>query len=201
MTEAGGGPAGNAQQQAPADAIEVGTISGAWGIKGAVRVAPSASDPAALLHARTWWLQSAPHSLPAGTASRGAKVNVKSVRRHGDAVVAMLDGIDDRTAAQALSQHVVRVPRTAFPEAGRDESGREAYYWVDLIGCRVINRQGEALGSVIGLVDTGVHEVLRVEGDPSAANPVERLIPFVQAYVDEVSLSERRIVVDWGLDF
>jgi 16S rRNA processing protein RimM len=201
MTRALGSPAGIEEEQAPADAIEVGTISGAWGIKGAVRVAPSATDPAALLHARTWWLQPASHGTLRGGALGSTRVTVTSARRHGDAVVAMLEGIDDRTAAQALSQQVVRVPRTAFPEAGRDELGREAYYWVDLIGCRVVNRQGELLGSVIGLVDTGVHEVLRVGGDATAAHPVERLIPFVQAYVDEVSLDERRIVVDWGLDF
>ena len=69
----------------------------------------------------------------------------------------------------------------------------------------MVNRQGEALGTVIDLIDTGAHSVLRlrrpdaVEGASLEAS--ERLIPFVAAFIDDVSLSERRITVDWGLDF
>ena len=57
-------------------------------------------------------------------------------------------------------------------------------------GVTTVRRTGD------DLLDTGVHSVLRVvEGD------VERLIPFVAAYVDDVSLDQRKITVDWGLDF
>jgi 16S rRNA processing protein RimM len=92
------------------------------------------------------------------------------------------------------------ISRASFPTAGDGE-----YYWVDLIGLDVVNRQGEALGTVIDLIDTGAHSVLRIQrpageaGVPEGAS--ERLIPFVAAYVDDVNLSERRIMVDWGLDF
>jgi 16S rRNA processing protein RimM len=55
---------------------------------------------------------------------------------------------------------------------------------------------------VVGLIDTGPHSVLRVSHpDASAAEADERLIPFVAAFVDSVSLSQRRISVDWGLDY
>ena len=63
-----------------------------------------------------------------------------------------------------------------------------------------------ALGDVLGLIDTGPHCVLRVK--PASAGEVpaepsadERLIPFVEAYVDAVDIAGRRIVVDWGLDY
>ena len=65
----------------------------------------------------------------------------------------------------------------------------------------MVNREGERLGTVTGLIDTGPHSVLRVAPTPGAAETDERLIPFVGAYVDDVSLAERRITVDWGLDF
>jgi 16S rRNA processing protein RimM len=61
----------------------------------------------------------------------------------------------------------------------------------------VVNRQGERLGVVADLLDTGAHSVLRVQ--PAVGD--ERLIPFVAAYVDDVNLAERRITVDWGLDY
>ena len=48
-------------------------------------------------------------------------------------------------------------------------------------------------------MDTGAHSVLRVRAAEDCAP--ERLIPFVAAYVDDVDLGERRITVDWGLDY
>ena len=67
----------------------------------------------------------------------------------------------------------------------------------------VVNRAGQSLGQVEDLLETGAHGVLRVlapspvEGQP----PVERLIPFVAAYVDDVDLVQRRILVDWEPDY
>jgi len=63
----------------------------------------------------------------------------------------------------------------------------------------VVNREQAALGEVVGLIDTGPHCVLRVRPADPAAD--ERLIPFVEAYVDSVDMPGRRILVDWGLDF
>ncbi len=88
--------------------------------------------------------------------------------------------------------------RQLFPQARADE-----YYWVDLIGLAVLNRQGEPLGTVVGLIDTGPHSVLRLaRPEAEGAEPGdERLIPFVAAYIDDVSLPDKRITVDWGLDY
>ena len=63
----------------------------------------------------------------------------------------------------------------------------------------MLNRQGEALGAVVGLLDTGPHSVLRIQ--PAEPQAEERLVPFVAAYVDDVNLAEKRITVDWGLDY
>jgi 16S rRNA processing protein RimM len=69
------------------------------------------------------------------------------------------------------------------------------------VGLAVVNRQGESMGTVVGLMQTGPHSVLRIEGvDTAKGQAVERLVPFVQAYVDSVDLEAKRIQVDWGLD-
>ena len=99
----------------------------------------------------------------------------------------------DRDAAQALRGGRLFIARSSFPTAGSDE-----FYWVDLIGAQVFNRDGVLLGEVAGLIDNGAHSVLQVRAEPTAA---ERLIPFVAAYVDRVDLAARRIEVDWGLDY
>jgi 16S rRNA processing protein RimM len=187
----------------PADAIEVGGIAGAWGIQGALKTIPASRDASVLLTAKAWWL--VPPSLLPRTSppSHGIHCVVVQARAHGDAVVASLSSITDRDAAERLARHSIYVSRAAFPKAARDE-----FYWVDLMGCAVVNREGLALGTVVGLIDTGAHSVLRValEASPSAGaarapDAQERLIPFVDAYVDHVDLAAKRVDVDWGEDF
>ena len=123
-----------------------------------------------------------------------ASLEIARVRDHGDGLVALAKGIADRNAAEALRGARVFVSRSQFPEAATDE-----FYWADLIGCTVVDRQGVELGVVIGLFDTGPHSVLRIQ--PAATDAPERLIPFVSAYVDSVDVAARRIGVDWGADY
>ncbi|MFN0183875.1 MAG: ribosome maturation factor RimM [Aquabacterium sp.] len=177
----------------PQDAVDVGRVVGSWGVRGAVRVAPLSGKPLALLSARTWHLSREPRP---GQSSVPAVVQVTSARPQGDSVVAHLEGFADRDAAQSLAGAVIHVGRSTFPAPDPDE-----YYWVDLIGLAVVNRDLVQLGVVVGLIDTGVHSVLRVQDATSGDKPQERLIPFVSAYVDAVERAEGRIRVDWGLDY
>lgn len=152
-------------------------------MKGWLRVQAHAADPQALLKSRNWRLAPSPDgSLPESLA-------IDQVRRHGDGLVAKAMGIEDRTVAERFAGARILIERADFPAPGIDE-----FYWADLTGCTVVNRHGEMLGVVTGLLDNGVQSVLRV-GDP------ERLIPFVAAYVDDVDLGARTIRVDWGLDY
>ncbi len=188
----------------PADAVEVGRIAGAWGLKGWVKVQPFAADPQALFTSRRWFLQPAPTpiarpvGLPAGPLP--SVLNITSVREHGDGVVALGDELTDRNVAEALRGARVFVSRASFPAPEPDE-----FYWIDLIGLTVVDRQGLTLGEVIGLLETGPHCVLRLRVPGAAADApldeAERLIPFVDAYVDKVDLPARRIHVDWSADF
>lgn len=175
----------------PDDAVEVGRIVGAWGVKGAIRVDPHAADPQALFSSKRWFLRP-PEPLPPGPVlAWPAVLRVIQAREQGASVVAVVDGLADRDAAQALRGARVHVSRASFPTPAAGE-----YYWIDLIGLSVHNRQGEVLGTIEGLIETGAHDVLRVR-----QGELERLIPFVDAYVDRVDLVERRVCVDWGLDY
>jgi 16S rRNA processing protein RimM len=198
----------------PADAVEIGRIVDAWGLKGWFKVQPFASDPQALFSSRRWYLLPSEKSLALPRVDSATRpptlLKITQIKDHGEVVVALADDVVDRAQALSLRGARVFVGRTSFPTAGPDE-----YYWVDLIGLAVVNRQGEALGTVVGLLDTGPHSVLRVApaaaaaadaaagaGAPAQGAPAEeRLIPFVAAYIDTVSLQARRITVDWGLDY
>lgn len=183
----------------PDDAVEVGRVLGGWGIKGWIRVQPYSSDPQALFSSRRWHLLP-PEGTPAAVAGRWPSLlKVTQAREHGDLVVASAQDLDDRDAADALRGGRIFVPRSSFPTAGEGE-----YYWVDLIGLSVVNRQGEPLGEVVGLIETGPQCVLRVqppEGEALPPDEPERLIPFVKAYIDDVDLPARRLLVDWARDY
>ena len=102
----------------------------------------------------------------------------------------------DRDAAEALKGARISIPRRYFPVTDDDE-----FYWVDLIGLAVENEAGEAFGTIDGLMETGAHQNLLVRTEGSDGKTVERLIPFVDAFVKTVDLAGRRVVVDWQSDY
>jgi 16S rRNA processing protein RimM len=175
----------------PPDAVEVGRILDAWGIKGWIRVLPYAKDPQALFSSRRWFLR--PPEGGAIKAPLPPLLRITAAREQGDHIVASAQDIDDRNAAEALRGARIFIARASFPTPDSDE-----FYWVDLIGLQVHNRDGVALGEVVGLIDNGAHSVLQVR---SSVDAPARLIPFVAAYIDRVDLAGRRIDVDWGLDY
>lgn len=185
----------------PDDAIEVARVIEAWGIKGWIKVQPYAADPQALFSTKRWFLQPPEgRPRPKDAAPLPRLLRITQAKEHGEGVVAGAQELPDRNAAEALKGARIFVSRASFPTAAADE-----YYWVDLIGLQVLNRDGAVLGTVADLLDTGAHSVLRVTHPSTDAKgreiEGERLIPFVAAYIDRVDLPGRCIHVDWGLDY
>ncbi len=182
----------------------MGRVLGAWGVKGGLKIKPFASDPQALFSTKRWYLQPPESPLPGlvpvvakrapGAAPMPSLLRVVSAKEHGDGVVATVQDVADRDAAEALRGARIFVSRASFPTPDADE-----FYWVDLIGLSVINQQNQVLGTVVGLIETGPHCVIKVQD----ANPEveERLIPFVDAYVGKVDLAARCIHVDWDSSY
>ena len=172
---------------------------GAWGIKGGIKVKPFAADPQALFSSKRWFIQPPEASGPLlkpGTADTPLPtlLRVVTAKDHGDGVVATAQELPDRSAAEALKGARIFISRASFPTPDEGE-----FYWVDLIGLQVVNRQAQVLGQVIGLIETGPHCVLRVQ--PANAAAEEVLIPFVGAYVDRVDLPGRQVHVDWDAGY
>lgn len=180
----------------PSDLVTVGYITGAYGIQGWVRVKPYSADADALLSAKSWWLDK----------PELRDVEMMQSKYHSGDVVARLMGVAGREGAEALKGSVVQISRSRFPALSDDE-----FYWVDLIGLAVENLQGESLGVVSDMMDNGAHPILRVAvptvvADPAAEVAVSKaateiLIPYVDQFVKSVTLAEKKMVVDWGLDY
>lgn len=163
----------------------MGRVAAPHGVRGAVRVMPLSGDPAALLGYCEWWLQSR-------AAGAWKPVRIVESRIHSSTIVAVLEGVDGRDAAGTLRGAMIGVPQQALPPLGADE-----LYQANLIGMAVVNRAGERLGSVVEFVESGAHPIVRVAGD----GDVDRLIPWIDQYVERVDTAGRQIDVDWPLDY
>jgi len=185
----------------PDDAVELGRIQDAWGVKGWVRIHPHSADTSALLASSDWYLQPPEARFARGFSAFSGHVQsrVAEIKTHSDGIVARLEGMDDRSAAEALKGVRISVPRSAFPPAADGE-----FYWVDLIGLDVVNREGVYLGVVRDLMPTGPTSVLVMEYTETVDGvdkTAERMVPFVAAYIDDVDLKARRITADWQTDY
>ena len=164
--------------------VVMGRVMAAYGVHGWMKVRPYSQAPDALLEHSRWWL---------AQEEQGPwrEFEVVSARQHGDTLIAQFADIADREAAAIWRGALVALPRTELPALADGE-----FLWSDLLGMRVVNRSGQALGEVVGVLDAGAHPVLRV-----AQEGGERLVPFVGAFVDAIDAVDRRIDVDWELDY
>jgi 16S rRNA processing protein RimM len=110
---------------------------------------------------------------------------ILEARRQGKLWAVRLEGVADRTAAEAVVGAEVLAAREDLGEAGAD-----AYYWADLVGLPVVTAAGAAIGEVTGLYETGGVDVLVVTTQGGG----EKLVPLAP-YV-EVDRAGKRIVVD-----
>lgn len=159
----------------------MGRIAAPYGVRGWVKVQPFTETQDALLDYPVWQI---------GSQGNWQKAEIEDVGIHGQSVIAKLAGCNDRDAAFAMRGREIAVFRDDLPET---EAGE--YYWEDLIGLAVFNREGLELGKVVKLLETGAHDVLVVK------NVKEHLIPFVEVYVLNVDLAQGRIEVDWQPDY
>lgn len=163
--------------------LNVGTISGVFGVKGWVKVFSHTQPRENILKYSPWLLR-----------KNGKTESYKLVegQRHGHSVIAELEGVSDRDAAAALMGAELLIRRDQLPKPKAGE-----YYWADLIGLKVENRESVYLGQVESLMETGANDVLVVKD-----GEIERLIPFLQQHtVLSIDLQAGSMLVDWDADF
>lgn len=161
--------------------VGVGHILGAQGINGWVRVFSNTSPRENIVKYSPWVIEQGENRIT---------VEVEG-RLQGKNVIARLDGIEDRNQAEALTGCQILIDPALLPRLQVGE-----YYWSDLIGLKVESLQGDPLGVVASMLETGADDVMVVNGDR------ERLIPFViDDIVREINLDEQRMVVDWLPDY
>lgn len=173
---------------AETDWIEIGRIVAPQGVRGEVRIYPSSDFPERFVEPGSRWLKRPQQPEPQPiTLVRGRCLEGKGL------YVVKLDGIDDRTQAEALRGCALLVPAGDRPDL---EAGE--FYAADLMGLRVILQDGGVeIGLVTDLYEAG-NDLLEVTLHPRESpcqpqgNPKPRrvLVPFVEAIVPTVDLAQ-----------
>jgi 16S rRNA processing protein RimM len=162
------------------DIVTLGHVAGAHGIQGWVKIHSLTEPREAIFEYQPWLL---------GTSRE--TVRVVQGKKHGNRLIALLEGTESREQAEALANRAIVVHREQLPELPQGE-----YYWTDLLGLAVRLEDGRELGKIDNMLATGANDVMVVRGDR------ERLIPFVPGqYVKEVDLAGGCVTVDWDPDF
>jgi 16S rRNA processing protein RimM len=164
--------------------LEVGKITGAFGVRGWVKVW-SYTDPIENLLDYTPW--------QVKVGGQWQVLNVKDGHAQGRGLVAQLEGVNDRNQAELLMQAPIFITRAQM-DAFDDEDG---YYWTDLEGCEVVAEDGSSFGTISHLFDNGANQVMVVSDGKT-----ERMIPWViDDIVKAVDVPAKRIVVAWQADW
>ena len=163
--------------------ILMGAIAGVHGIRGEVKVKSFTADPLAI----------AAYGRLFDDQGRSFALKLSSKAAKDAVVIAKIDGVADRNAAEALKGTRLYAPRDALPAI----EGENEFYASDLIGLAVEDRSGKALGKVVALQDYGAGDIIAIAG--GARGDFD--LPFADRFVPVVDLAAGKIVVDLPDDF
>jgi 16S rRNA processing protein RimM len=156
----------------------VAKIGAAHGLRGEVRLQVFTEDPDAVVGYG---------ELESEDGSR--KFRVSSLRPAKGHFIAKFEGVNDRNASELLTNTQLFVLRDKLPAIGEAET----FYHADLIGLRVEDKSGKALGVVGAVRNYGAGDLLEVSARPNAPGT---LVPFIEQFVPEVDLKKGRVVID-----
>ena len=159
----------------------VGKINGFFGLQGWVKVF-SYTNP------RTNVLNYSPWSIKVD--GNFQSIDITSGREKSKTIVAHIKGIDNREDSQKFIGQDIYINKEQLPELTQGE-----YYWHELIGFDVINKDEERLGTVDYFVETGANDVLVVKGKK------EYWIPYIEPFLVSIDSKNNKILVDWDKDF
>lgn len=165
--------------------MEIGSIVGAQGIKGEVKVYPNSDFPERFERAGERWLWGSQDIAPRSIQlQKGYQIPGKGL------YVVQLEGIGDRTQAENLRGQMLVLPVTDRPRLAPDE-----YHSQDLIDLPVFHQLTGAQIGVVADIFTAGHEILVVDAPNGDGKTAQVMIPFVKEIVPVVDVSNRRIEI------
>src|SRR5579871_3185228 len=154
------------------DRVLLGVVAAPHGVRGLVRIKSYTEDPMAV---GTYG--------PLSDESGRKEYRVEALSAARGAVLARIDGVADRTAAEALRGLRLYVGRERLPETSERE-----WYEADLVGLNAIGRDGKDWGKVIAFHDFGAGSVMELSGGV--------MLPFTDEAVPEIDVEGGKVLVE-----
>jgi 16S rRNA processing protein RimM len=162
--------------------IIVGKIGSTYGVHGWIKIHAYTEFSTDILKYTPWYLQK-------NNSSPWLTKEIEESRMHHNSIIVKFEGINTPEEARLLTGTHIGILRSQLPPLKENE-----YYWSDLVGLTVINKNGDVLGQVIYLMATGSNDVLVVKGDKEYA------IPYLMgSVITHIDLNKQEIHVDWEL--
>jgi 16S rRNA processing protein RimM len=159
----------------------IGKINGFFGLQGWVKVFSYTNPRTNILNYSPWSIK---------VDGNFQSIDITSGREQSKTIVAHIKGIDNREDSQKFIGQDIYINKEQLPELTQGE-----YYWHELIGFDVINKDEEQLGTVDYFVETGANDVLVVKGKK------EYWIPYIEPFLVSIDSKNNKILVDWDKDF
>jgi 16S rRNA processing protein RimM len=156
--------------------VLLGHISGAHGIRGEVVIKSYTDDPADIA-------AYGPLSDEAGMRT----IRILKARAASKGVIAQLEGVSDRNAAEALKGTRLFVERKRLPAPQEDE-----YYHADIIGLPVVTTEGEKIGEIVAIQNFGAGDLLEYRQEGKGRT---EFLPFTEAYIREIDFDTGHVIV------
>lgn len=157
--------------------FQVGAIASVHGVKGEVKVFPTTDEPEKFKKLKTVLIK---------TEKAEREIALQSVKFFKNMVIVKFEGIESPEEARKYRGATLWIPRTAAVPLERNE-----YYQADLIGLSVLTEDGETLGTLTDVLETGANDVYEI------TMPDRRtvLFPAIKECVKEVDLESGRMTV------
>lgn len=162
----------------PANRVLLGHISQANGLRGAVLIKSYTEDPADIVNYGP---------LQDESGERAFKLRLVRVSPKG--IIAKVDGITDRTGAEALRGTKLYIDREHLPQT--DE---ESFYHHDLVGLAVKSIDDEPIGKVVAVQNFGAGDLLEIK---LTGTKNTEYLPFDETFVPTIDIAKSELIVRW----
>lgn len=160
--------------------FNVGKIVNTHGVKGEVRVLSTTDFPEERYKVGNILY------LFQNEKSKPIEVKIKTHRFHKTFDLLSFEGLGSINDVEKYKNYVIRVPENQLTDLDEGE-----YYFHEIIGCFVVTDQGDELGTITEILETGANDVWIVK----RKNKKDALIPFIDDVVKEIDVEEKRIVI------
>ena len=171
--------------------VIIGKITGHHGIKGWVKIRSFTRPVDQIFQYQKIMLGTGDNMK----SFRHAKV--LNYRHQGKGIIAQIEGFNCREDSEVITRSSIAINRGQLEVLDAGE-----YYWMDIMGSRVINAAKIDFGIVDSMMETGANDVMIVISDvDSVGEKIERLIPWIDDVIDSFDPSAKLVQVNWDEDF